>query len=166
MVCFQKDLTIYFMDSYRPPTDFYFLRMAELVSTRGTCARRKVGCVFVNSKNHVIATGYNGNPAGFTHCINKPCEGAKSKSGTDLDKCEAIHAEQNALLQCKDVYDIHRVYTTLEPCIHCVKLLLNTSTQQIIYGEKYVHDQARILWESSGRGYTYINKTTILGKTN
>jgi hypothetical protein len=31
---------------------------------------------------------------------------------------------------------------------------------------KYVHDQARILWESSGRGYTYINKTTILGKIN
>ena len=132
------------MDNYRPPTDFYFLRMAELVSTRGTCARRKVGCVFVNKRNHVIATGYNGNPAGFIHCINKPCSGAKSKSGTDLDKCEAIHAEQNALLQCKDVYDIHRVYTTLEPCIHCVKLLLNTSTQQIIYGEKYVHDQARI----------------------
>jgi len=154
------------MDSYRPPTDFYFLKMAELVSSRGTCARRKVGCVFVNKRNHVIATGYNGNPAGFTHCINKPCSGAKSKSGTDLDKCEAIHAEQNALLQCKDVYDIHRVYTTLEPCIHCVKLLLNTSTQQIIYGEKYVHDQARILWESSGRGYTYINKTTILGKIN
>ena len=83
-----------------------------------------------------------------------------------MDKCEAIHAEQNALLQCKDVYDIDRVYTTLEPCVHCVKLLLNTSTQQIIYGEKYVHDQARILWESSGRGYTYINKKVLLGKTN
>jgi len=114
----------------------------------------------------VIATGYNGNPSGFIHCIDKPCAGAKSKSGTDLDKCEAIHAEQNALLQCKDVYDIDRVYTTLEPCVHCVKLLLNTSTQQIIYGEKYVHDLARNLWESSGRGYTYINKKVLLEKIN
>ena len=96
------------MDNYRPPTDFYFLRMAELVSERGTCARRKVGCVFVNKKNHVIATGYNRNPSGFIHCIDKNCEGAKSKSGTDLDKCEAIHAEQNALLQCKDVHEIDR----------------------------------------------------------
>ena len=150
----------------REVSDFYFLKMALLVSERGTCARRKVGSIFVNKKNHVIATGYNGNPSGFTHCTDKPCAGAKSKSGTDLDKCEAIHAEQNALLQCKNVYDIDRVYTTLEPCIHCVKLLLNTSTQQIIYGEKYVHDLARNLWESSGRGYTYINKKILLEKTN
>ena len=42
------------MDNYRPPTDFYFLRMAELVSTRGTCARRKVGCVFVNKKGVIL----------------------------------------------------------------------------------------------------------------
>ena len=53
------------MDNYRPPTDFYFLRMAYLVSERGTCARRKVGCVFVNKRNHVIATGYNGFPIGI-----------------------------------------------------------------------------------------------------
>ena len=150
----------------REVSDFYFLKMALLVSERGTCARRKVGSIFVNKRNHVIATGYNGNPSGFPHCTDKPCAGAKSKSGTDLDKCEAIHAEQNALLQCKNVYDIDRVYTTLEPCVHCVKLLLNTSTQQIIYGEKYVHDLARNLWESSGRGYTYINKKALLGKTN
>ena len=154
------------MDNYRPPTDFYFLRMAMLVAERGTCARRKVGSILINKKNHVIATGYNGNPSGFKHCIDKPCPGANSKSGTDLDKCEAIHAEQNALLQCKNVYDIDRIYTTLEPCIHCVKLLLNTSTQQIIYGEKYVHDLARNLWESSGRGYTYINKKVLSGKIN
>ena len=154
------------MDNYRPPTDFYFLRMAYLVSERGTCARRKVGCIFVNKRNHVIATGYNGNPSGFIHCINQPCDGAKSKSGEDLDKCQAIHAEQNALLQCKDVYDIDRVYTTLEPCVHCIKLLLNTSAKQIIFGEKYVHDLARSLWEISGRGYTYINKKVIVDKIN
>jgi len=154
------------VDNYRPPTDFYFLKMAKLVSERGTCARRKVGCVFVNKRNHVIATGYNGNPAGFTHCIDDPCEGADSKSGTDLDKCKAIHAEQNALLQCKNVYDIDRVYTTLEPCIHCVKLLLNTTANQIIYGEKYVHEFARKLWEESGRGYTFISLKILESKTN
>ena len=154
------------MDNYRPPTDFYFLKMAKLVSERGTCARRKVGCIFVNKRNHVIATGYNGNPAGFTHCIDDPCEGADSKSGTDLDKCKAIHAEQNALLQCKNVYDIDRVYTTLEPCIHCVKLLLNTTANQIIYGEKYVHEFARKLWEESGRGYTFISLKILESKTN
>ena len=154
------------MDNYRPPTDFYFLKMAKLVSEIGTCARRRVGCIFVIKRNHVIATGYNGNPAGFTHCIDDPCEGADSKSGTDLDKCKAIHAEQNALLQCKNVYDIDRVYTTLEPCIHCVKLLLNTTANQIIYGKKYVHEFARKLWEESGRGYTFISLKILESKTN
>ena len=120
----------------------------------------------VNKKNHIIATGYNGNPSGFIHCINKPCQGANSPQGEDLDKCEAIHAEQNALLQCKNVYEIDRVYTTLEPCVHCTKLLLNTSANQIIYGEKYVHDLSRKLWESSGRGYTYINLNYLIRKTN
>tara|TARA_A100001515_G_scaffold134777_1_gene125196 strand:+ start:324 stop:788 length:465 start_codon:yes stop_codon:yes gene_type:complete len=154
------------MDNYRPPADFYFLRMAKLVSERGTCIRRKVGCVFVNKKNHVIATGYNGNPSGSKHCIDNPCMGSKYSSGTGLEFCEAIHAEQNALLQCKDVYDIDRVYTTLEPCIHCIKLLLNTSANQIIYGEKYVQEWSRKLWEDAGRGYTYINLKVLKEKIN
>jgi deoxycytidylate deaminase len=39
----------------------------------------------------------------------------------------------------EDVYDIETIYCTVSPCIHCVKLLLNTSAQRIVsYGEKYV----------------------------
>ena len=30
----------------------YFLRIAELVSERSTCRRRKVGCILVDSLNH------------------------------------------------------------------------------------------------------------------
>ena len=154
------------MANYRQPADFYFLRMALLVSERGTCVRRKVGCILVNKKNHVLATGYNGNPSGFSHCLDNPCEGANSKSGKDLDKCEAIHAEQNALLQCKDIYDIHTVYCTVSPCIHCVKLLLNTSAKKIVFGEKYIHKEAEKLWLLGGRDWSYININFILGKLN
>ena len=89
--------------AYRIPSEWYFLKMAHLVSERGTCARRKVGCILVNSKKHVIATGYNGVSSNQEHCIDNPCKGARLKSGQGLDLCEAIHAEQNALLQCKDV---------------------------------------------------------------
>ena len=154
------------MANYRQPADFYFLRMALLVSERGTCVRRKVGCILVNKKNHVLATGYNGNPSGFSHCLDNPCKGANSTSGKDLDKCEAIHAEQNALLQCKDVYDIHTVYCTVSPCIHCVKLLLNTSAKNIVFGEKYIQKDAERLWMMSDRGWAYININFILGKLN
>jgi len=154
------------MDNYRQPADFYFLRMALLVSERGTCVRRKVGCILVNKKNHVLATGYNGNPSGFMHCLDNPCKGANSKSGKDLDKCEAIHAEQNALLQCKDVYDIDTIYCTVSPCIHCVKLLLNTSAKRIVFGEKYIQKDAERLWTLGGKDWAYININFILGKLN
>ncbi len=154
------------MANYRQPADFYFLRMALFVSERGTCVRRKVGCILVNKKNHVLATGYNGNPSGFSHCLDNPCKGANSTSGKDLDKCEAIHAEQNALLQCKDVYDIDTVYCTVSPCIHCVKLLLNTSAKKIVFGEKYIQKDAERLWCMTDRDWSFININFILGKLN
>ena len=155
------------MDNYRICTDWYFLKMAFLVSERATCARRKVGCVIVNSKNHVVATGYNGVASGQEHCIDNPCGGAKFKSGEGLDVCQAIHAEQNALLQCRDVYDIETIYCTVSPCIHCVKLLLNTSVKNIIFGEKYIDCEVLgdYWWKNKKDGsWSYINKKIVLDK--
>lgn len=129
-----------------------FLRMARLVSERGTCARRKVGCVLVNGRNHVLATGYNGVPSGMPHCIEVPCSGADCESGTGLELCDAIHAEQNALLQCRDVFEIQAIYCTTAPCKTCVKLLANTSCQTIVFSESYPHaEESRVFWESLGR---------------
>ena len=141
----------------RPSVDEYFTMMAILASSRGTCARRQVGCVLVNADKKVMATGYNGVPSGFVHCIDEPCEGADCPSGEGLDKCEAIHAEQNALLQCLDVNQIETAYCTTAPCIHCVKLLLNTGCQRIVFAEDYPHsDASRKLWEKSGRSWHFI----------
>jgi dCMP deaminase len=140
----------------RISVDSYFIEMAQLVSKRATCKRRKVGCVLVNSRNHVIATGYNGVAAGLPHCIEKQCKGACFPSGEGLEFCEAIHAEQNALLQCKDVYEIAKCYVTHSPCIHCVKMLLNTSCQEIVFKENYTHTDSKNLWENSGRIWRYI----------
>ena len=131
--------------------DEYFSDMARLVSRRSTCKRRSVGCVLVNHLGHILATGYNGVPRGHSHCIDTPCAGANLPSGTGLDTCEAIHAEQNALLQCKDVMLIHTAYVTAMPCMTCTKLLLNTGCQRIVYVEPYPHEAARQLWIKNGR---------------
>jgi dCMP deaminase len=72
-------------------------------------------------------------------------------SGQGLDACEAIHAEQNALLQCRDVHLIKTCYLTLSPCITCVKLLLNTSCERIVFIEEYVDARPKDLWEAAGR---------------
>jgi dCMP deaminase len=140
------------MSTKRPTTDEYFIEMAHLAATRGTCCRRKVGCVLTDANKYVIATGYNGRPKGFEHCSEGcPCSAAAVPSGFDLDGCEALHAEQNALLQCKDPQAIETAYVTLFPCITCTKLLLNTSCKAIVYSEEYVQPQAVELWERDGR---------------
>ena len=65
------------------------------------------------------------------------CAGAHHDSGQGLDICEAIHAEQNALLQCADVQKIHTVYVTVSPCRHCMKLIMNTSAKRVVFLSEY-----------------------------
>lgn len=134
----------------RLDVDEYFMRIALLASERGTCLRRKVGCVLVNNLNHIIATGYNGVPRSVKHCYDSPCESAFARSGEGLDKCMAVHAEQNALLQCHDVNSISTCYVTASPCITCTKLLMNTSCVRIVFLDEYPHGDARALWEDKG----------------
>lgn len=136
-------------------TDDYFVKMARLVAQRATCHRRAVGCVLVNQQNHVIATGYNGVAKGQPHCIDTPCAGAHCASGTGLHLCEAIHAEQNALLQCSNINDIHTAYVTASPCIQCIRLLLNTSCHRIVFAEEYPHTESKQLWIEDGRMWVH-----------
>jgi dCMP deaminase len=138
----------------RPSRDEMFMVMAMTAATRGTCARRRVGCILVNERGHVLATGYNGVASGIPHCIDRPCPGAHQESGSGLELCEALHAEQNALLQCRDCWDIHTCYTTVSPCITCLKLLLNTSCKRIVFAEEYPHSHH--LWLKSGREWVQL----------
>lgn len=147
----------------RPSRDEWAMKLALLTAQRATCRRRKVGCVLLNARGHVLATGYNGVAAGLPHCnqhdpfhpIGFPhaCAGASAPSGQSLDACQAIHAEQNAMLQCRDVYSIHTAYVTASPCMTCIKLLLNTTCERIVFVEEYPHPEARKLWESAGRAW-------------
>ena len=151
----------------RPTKDAYFLKMAALVATRATCLRRSVGCVLVNARGHVLATGYNGVAAGLPHCNEKTitrvdpsryykseylhaCLGAGAAAGDALEQCAAIHAEQNALLQCRDVWAIDTCYATVFPCVHCAKLLLNTGCRRIVHAADYA-DASQALWVGAGR---------------
>jgi dCMP deaminase len=133
-----------------------WLCVAAVASLRATCSRRAVGCVLTDSRGRVLSTGYNGPASGLPHCTDSPCKGASLPSGTGLDACEAIHAEQNALTWCKDPSSIFHVYTTVSPCVHCTKMLLGTPANHIWFHERYAHDQAaRGLWEAAGRTWTH-----------
>ena len=123
----------------RIDTDKYFLEIASTVAKRSTCMRRSVGCILVDSQNHIVATGYNGVPSKFTHCLDSPCEGAFAPSGTDLDLCNALHAEVNAFLQLRSD-DVLTAYLTVSPCFSCAKMFANSKVKCIVAKELYIHE--------------------------
>ena len=128
----------------------YFMTLATFAATRSTCSRRSVGCVIVNERNQILSTGYNGVPKNFPHCTDYPCGGHDKPTGDGLDSCYAIHAEQNALLQCPDTNEIYAIYTTVFPCFSCAKLIANTSCRRVYYSNDYAHSKSVYLLKDLG----------------
>jgi len=133
--------------SARPSWDEYFIDIARLVSKRSTCLRRKVGAVIVKQRR-VLATGYNGTPTNITHCEETGClrESLGIPSGQRHELCRGLHAEQNALLQAS-LYGISlegaSLYCTTQPCIICVKMLINAGIKEVVIRDGYPDKLAR-----------------------
>ena len=119
----------------------YFMNIAYMAAERSTCIRRKVGAVAVQD-NRILATGYNGAPAGLKHCLDMGClrQELKIPSGERHEICRAIHAEQNLIVQAA-TYGIQLrgadIYCTTFPCGICTKLLINCGIKNIYYVEYY-----------------------------
>jgi dCMP deaminase len=129
----------------------YFLTITRQVAERSTCNRAKVGAVIVRDKN-ILATGYNGAPAGMPHCLDVGCLIYQSKTpdGEIEENCfRTIHAEINAIAQAaKNGSSIKdgSIYITHTPCIHCIKVLVNTGIKEIYYERPYkLHTLSDIL---------------------
>lgn len=129
----------------------YFMEVAKIVARRGNCFRRQVGAVLTNSHNEILSTGYNGVPRGMPHCTPETCPRTEKPSGAAMrDVCPAVHAEINALIQCRDIWAIQSLFTTDSPCLNCITVLLNTSCETIYYIRMY-DGRAITLWQNSGR---------------
>jgi dCMP deaminase len=125
----------------RPTWDEYFLGIADLVSKRSTCLRRRVGAVLVRDKR-ILATGYNGVPSKIKHCGDTGCirEKMKVPSGERHELCRGLHGEQNAFLQAAlhgtSVKDA-TLYSTTQPCVICAKMLINAGIAEIVIKGDY-----------------------------
>jgi len=126
----------------RPSWHQYFMTITRQVAERSTCLRAKVGAVIVRDRN-IVATGYNGSPAGLPHCTDVGCliYSSRTPSGEMEENCfRTIHAEINAIAQAaKNGASIRDadIYITHTPCIHCMKVLLNTGIRAIYYEREY-----------------------------
>ena len=78
----------------------YYLDIAETVSERSTCLRRRFGAIIV--KNDVIvSTGYNGAPRGRKNCNELgSCyrDSLGIPKGERYELCRSVHAEANAII--------------------------------------------------------------------
>ena len=146
----------------RPTWDEYFMEVAEVVSKRATCLRRNVGAVVVKDKR-ILATGYNGAPTGLPHCAEVGClrEKLGIPSGERIEICRGLHAEQNALIQAARYgipLDGSTVYTTLEPCITCAKMLVNAGIKRVVYSEPYPDPLSREIFAEAKMQVEQFNK--------
>ena len=146
----------------RPTWDEYFMEVAEVVSKRATCLRRNVGAVVVKDKR-ILATGYNGAPTGLSHCAEVGClrEKLGIPSGERIEICRGLHAEQNALIQAARYgisLDGSTVYTTLEPCITCAKMLVNAGIKRVVYSEPYPDPLSREIFAEAKMQVEQFNK--------
>ena len=78
----------------------------------------------------VLSYGYNGTPSGHDNV----CE----ENGVTKD--EVLHAEANALMKMArngtstaDTF----LFLTMQPCIHCAKMILQAGVSRVYYHEEY-----------------------------
>ncbi|MCL2142414.1 MAG: cytidine/deoxycytidylate deaminase family protein [Methanimicrococcus sp.] len=127
--------------SERLSVDDYYVEIAATVAKRSTCLRNKVGAVIVRD-NQILSTGYNGAPRGLAHCLDIGCMRIAQNipSGTMHEKCRAVHAEQNAIIQAA-VHGVQTpgatLYCTHQPCILCTKMIINAGIKHVVYVNSY-----------------------------
>jgi dCMP deaminase len=138
----------------RPSWDEYFMDITSRVAGRSTCLRRHTGALLVKDKR-ILATGYNGVPAGLAHCEEVGClrEQRGIASGSHHELCRGIHAEQNAVIQAARhgiPIDGATVYSTHQPCVLCAKILINAGAVRIVYRDPYPDQLATDMLAEAG----------------
>jgi dCMP deaminase len=110
------------------------MRLAVVVSTRGTCERASVGAV-ISREGRIISTGYVGAPAGLPHCISVGCQ-----IGTHGGCDRTVHAEANAIAfaaRFGTSTDGSELHCTHAPCLPCAKLIVNSGIRRVHYETAY-----------------------------
>ena len=133
----------------RPDWDNYFIEIAKVVSTRSTCLRRKYGAVVVRDRV-IISTGYNGSPRGMRNCDDTGTCTRKEQnipSGERYELCEAVHAEQNAIIngppdrmKGSTIYiagfEEDNSFAAGRPCKLCDRMIRNAQITEVVYLDK------------------------------
>ena len=125
----------------------YYLDIADAVSERSTCLRRRYGAVIVN-KDQIISTGYVGAPRGrqncsdLGYCIRNELHIPR---GERYELCRSVHAEMNAIINASreqmigaTLYLCGREVETGEYiknsscCSMCKRVVINSGIERVV----------------------------------
>lgn len=126
-----------------------YLELAQILSKRATCLRRRYGAIIVNN-DAIAGTGYCGSPRGKPNCTEiGQCEREKQKvkSGERYELCRSVHAEMNAVINAARTganilggtiyisgFDAKtNKPCNAEPCIMCKRVIINAGLEKVIF---------------------------------
>lgn len=125
----------------------YYLDIAQTVSERATCIRRRFGAIIVKN-DVIISTGYNGAPRGRLNCSDiESCvrEEMNIPRGERYELCRSVHAEANAIIAasreqmqgstlymcCTDPWT-KEVVGSICSCAMCKRLIINAGIKEVV----------------------------------
>ena len=131
----------------RTSKENYYLDIADSVSERSTCLRRKYGAIIVRN-DEIISTGYNGAPRGRQNCTDLGrCtrDELNIPSGERYELCRSVHAEANAIISAArrdtmnaTLYLAGRNAKTGEilhdttSCSMCRRMIINAGIEKVV----------------------------------
>lgn len=140
---------------HRPSKDESFMEIAQAVSMRSTCLRRRYGAVIVSRDGRIVSTGYNGAPRHRANCSDlSSCLRAdlKIKPGTHYELCRAVHAEANAIINGNPLDIVGSTLylagsealtnaptKNMRPCAMCERLILNAQIARVVLRDENGH---------------------------
>ncbi len=149
----------------RPSWDEYFMKIVDMVGSRGSCDRGRAGCV-VTKEKRIISTGYVGSPVGLPHCdeIGHEMHTVTNDDGSVSRHCiRTTHAEQNAICQAAKFgvsLDGGTLYAKMTPCYTCAKIIINAGIKRVVCQQDY-HDSERSkeVFKEAGVEFTLLDGT-------
>ena len=117
--------------------DEAYVDICETWSQLSTAWRKKVGCIIVKD-GIIISDGYNGTPSGFDNSCEIMLD-EHDKSAL-LTKPEVLHAESNAITKLAKSTQSSlnsTMYITINPCIECAKLIIQSGITRVVYTNFY-----------------------------
>lgn len=126
----------------RPSWDEYFMKITEMIGSRGSCDRGRAGCVITRDRR-IVATGYVGSPIGLPHCdeVGHELHTVTSVDGNTSKHCiRTTHAEQNAICEAARMgtsINGGTLYCRMTPCYTCAKMIINCGIKKVVCAQDY-----------------------------